>query len=1518
MLLAIILLFLLLLIIFSIPAVQTAVGKKATNWLNEKYNTNINIERIGLKWNGDISMKDIYIEDYLKDTLIHINALETSILSFNNVLNNKLEFGTVNIEGLTLNINTEKDSTDTTLDVFIAKLDSEPSDGTPSNFLLTSSKLKLNDSKFRYKDQNNSTPDMLDFKELSGTVYDFKVQGPNVSGDVQNLTFLDVHGLRVNEMNTIFHYSLTQMRFDNLLIKTDNSQLNGSVVFDYERKDFANFLDKVKLSAKFTDSKIDFNELNYFYDEFGNKKGTFSTEIVGVLNDFTTKNFDFKSPSTIIKGDVQYKNLFNSSRMFYMKGDFERFSSNNYQLTTLLPNILGVNLPKTLNRLGQFSMTGTTEITENVINADVRINTEIGNSVLDINIVDVGDRENALYEGEIQFENFNLGVYLNDPMLGTISSDVFVDGKGFTEESLNTEVVGTVSSIYYNDYMYKNLNVSGVLKDQLFDGSLVSRDPNADFNFEGLANFAGAENEFRFKASINTLDLNKLNFVQRDDISLLKGDMVLDLVGNTIDDMAGDIFFKKISYTNQNSTYTFKNFSVHSEFSEEDIRKLTIDSPDIIKGTVTGRFHFDEVLDLVQNSVGSIYTNYRPIEVLPNQYLNFNFKIYNKIVDVFLPDVELSKNTSLRGSIRGDQNEFKLTFKTPQIIAYGSTIDNVEMVIDNKNPVFNTYIEVANVTTEWYDAKEFSLINTTLKDTLFFKTEFKGGKGFDDNYNLSFYHTIDSSNKSVVGLKKSDVSFRGNKWFINEKNDRKNRFIFDKNLDSIFIEKIVMNHENEEIDLEGELFGKNNKSIKLEFINVGLEKITPSIDSIRLGGKVNGKLDIKQINGGYIPKSKLGIASLEVNDKLLGDLNIDITGDENLERFGVNAKLVNETLESLTAFGSINVANNVNTIDVDAKIDKFDISPFSALGEDVITEIRGLISGEAKVVGNLSNPAINGELSMLAGGLYIPYLNVDVDLANSSIIKLYDQTFEFDDVTILDTQDYTKGQLNGTIKHTAFDNWELGLKLSTDRLLVLNTEYNEEEEEENLYYGTGYISGEAWIDGPTDQLTIKVEGRTEKGTDLKIPISYVASVGDASFIKFVTKEEFYDPKSQEETALDDFKGLELEFDLDVTPDAVVEIEVDRKAGSSIKGSGFGSLLMQINTNGKFNMFGDFITDTGEYNFKYRGIINKKFTLKPAGTIRWEGDPFKAQLNVEAVYGLQANPDVLLDAPTYNKKIPVEVGIRLTGDLMKPDPIFNITFPSTQGGANSELMDFLLNDDDKRRLQALSLLSQGRFVNDVNINQNVLTGNLIETATGIFNDALSDDDDIVKVGVNYSQADRSLNLDTADLLGLTVSSQISDKITFNGQIGVPVGGVTQTAIVGDAEIEISLNEDRSLTAKIFNRQNQIQYVGEIEGFTQGVGLSYHVDFDTLKELVDKVFKGKKKMAEEKLRKELEEKLQKELEEKNQVGGGVVTYSTKKELEKEAKKESKKEAAKKEKETPKKTTEKSKKANNKKGE
>ena len=61
--------------------------------------------------------------------------------------------------------------------------------------------------------------------------------------------------------------------------------------------------------------------------------------------------------------------------------------------------------------------------------------------------------------------------------------------------------------------------------------------------------------------------------------------------------------------------------------------------------------------------------------------------------------------------------------------------------------------------------------------------------------------------------------------------------------------------------------------------------------------------------------------------------------------------------------------------------------------------------------------------------------------------------------------------------------------------------------------------------------------------------------------------------------------------------------------------------------------------------------------------------------------------------------------------------------------------------------------------------------------------------------------------------------------------------------GDFEIEVLLNEDRTLSLKFFNRENSIQNFGEQIGYTQGLGLSYNVEFNNLNELFKRLFEKK---------------------------------------------------------------------------
>ncbi len=1428
----------------SIPAVQTSVGNYVTKRINNDYKTNINIDKVGLQFNGDVELKDVYIEDYKQDTLIGIKTLNTSILSFSNLVNGQLVFGDIDITDLVFNIKTYKGHKGTNLDVFVDKLSSDNPKKAGSNFLLSSSDVSIYQSTFRLLDENRETTKILEFDDLNINATDFLIDGSDVSTRINTLSFKDSRGVTVKNLMTNFKYTISSMTFDKLEVKTKNSILKGDLKFLYRREDLQYFTNKVTLEASFKDSNVLMDELNTFYNEFGkNQQTTFSVDLSGTLNDLNAKNLKLNtSTNTTVYGNINFKNLFSkASNDFLMDGTFTNLTSTYKDLKALLPNVLGAAIPSSFDSLGKFKITGDSQVTASKVVADIQMDTELGFIASDLNITNINDIDNASYKGRIVLDTFNLGTFIKDPKVGNVSLDLNVNGRGFVTETIDTEVKGDVYQLNFNNYNYKKTQVAGKIKNKIFDGILLVNDKHLKLKFNGLVDYSETINKYDFEAEVDYANLNKLNFVKKDSISIFKSTVNMNMNSSSFDDAYGRITFRNTSYKNENDTYNFESFKIASKF-EGNTRYIDIDSPDIIEGGISGEFSVRDIVKLLENSVGNIYTNYKPHAVADNQRINFNFKIYNKIIEVIYPELELGKNTFIRGSMHSDADKFKLTFKSPEIKLLNNFVKKVELQVDNSNPLFNTYVEIDSVNTKFYNASKFSLINATVNDTLFMRSEFSGGKQNNDKINLSFYHTINQENNSVIGFKTSDVSIKDYKWLINENNDRFNKISFNKDFSSFEINGLNINHGSEKVTLSGFVKDSTEKDLKLKFKDVRLSKITPDIDSLKLNGIVNGKLDILQKNGAYLPNSTVIVENLKVNNFPLGDFNAQIVGNEDLSKYNVDVSIIDEVKSTFTAIGDIDVRRNKSKIDVDLEFNRFNLSPLNPLLSGVLSKIRGVATGKANIIGNLLKPDIVGELNINNGGFTIPYLNVDYKLNDNAKVGLDNQSFLFSDVLLTDSKYKSLARLSGKLSHVNLSAWRLDLGLSTDRFLVLDTK----ETEESLYYGTGFVGGTASIYGPTEELMIRVIGETKRGTVFKIPLSDTESFGDNSFIHFITPEQKQAREKGEAFVLEDVQGLELDFDLDVTQDAELEIIINKETGHALKGRGVGGLLVEINTNGKFDMWGDFSVFEGVYNFAYGGLVQKQFTVQPGGTVAWEGDPLKAQINMLATYKTQTNPSPLLDNP-INRSIPVELNITLNGDLERPQPSFDFAFPTVNSTIRSELQ-YRLETESERSDQALYFLATGGSFQNRGSGELNVSGTIAERLNGIVNGIFTSEDGKINFGFNYEAGQNRPDYQTDDRVVATFQTQINDKVFFNGSVGVPVGGAgeTQTVVAGDLEINFLLNADGTLSAKVFNRENNIQSFGQNIGYTQGVGLSYNVDFDTFKELLRNLFKKKPKL------------------------------------------------------------------------
>ena len=1443
-------------VILSTSFVQTKLGNYAAIKINKNFGTDLNIGKINVSFLGNIALKDVQIRDHHNDTLIFVKKLSTSLLSAKKVLEGTLLFDNITLEDAYYHMKTYKGETTDNMAVFIESFRKDtPKDSLDAPFILKAANVYVQHLDFKLNNENIKKEVLFSATNIGGNIQKMAIVGTDFSTNARGLYFKTNQGIQITNLTTNYKFTKNAMNFDKTTLETKNSSVVGDVLFTYKKGGLSNFSDQVNITAYFKESTLKILDLQKFYKELsGNDMVSFSGRMRGNLNDFSLKKLNLSTKyGLLLNGNLFFKNAINTERGVVFNGNLNNLTATYKELKTLLPNLLDKTLPSEFDKLGQFKIVGNIQVTPLKINASVVVKSQIGTAISDLKINNIDNIDMASYLGDVQLIDFNMGSFFNKPIFGKVSLNGSVNGSGFKLENVNTKFVGNISDLNFKGYSYQNIVVNGQYQNNKFDGDLVIDDDNFKMKFNGLADLSSEIQKFDFKTDISYLNLKETNLFLRDTISVVKGKIALDVEGNTFDDILGTAVFKDVFYTNQEKEFSFKEFTVTSSL-KDNIKTIDVASRDIARGFIRGKFSFSELPKVAQNALGSIYTNYKPYRVASNQFLDFNFTVYNQIVNVFFPKISIDDKTKIKGKINSDKDLFRLSFSSPRIDAYGTEVKVVSLRTDNKNPLYNTSFTADQLNTGYYNISKLNLINRTENDTLYFKSIFKGGNKKNEDFNLDFFYTFNPKGKSVLGFEKSSFVFKENTWTINPDEKNTDKITFDLKKNEFKFSQFKLISGVQKIEFSGSLKGTEQKKLLADFTKVKLQSFLPKIDSLALKGILSGHLDFVQNKGVYSPEGALTVSDFEVNNFMQGDLFVNIKGENSYKKYDIDISIESENSKSISAIGALDFSSERPIIDLNIFLEEFKLNAFSPLGKDVLSSLRGSASGDFTLRGFLGNPDMNGSLRLKNAGLKFPYLNVDYDFVGESVITLLQQSFILEDFKLLDSKNKTKGILRGDISHFNFKQWFLRLKIESDNLMVLNTE----NKEEALYYGTAFIDGSADIFGLTDRLTIEFNAKTMPGTVFVVPLKDVETVNSYNLIHFKS-DEIQVKERQKEVALEALKGLTLNIDLEVTKDAVAQVVIDEEYGSQLSGRGAGNLQIEINTRGKFNIFGDYVVDSGVYDFKYGGFVNKPFVIQKGGTVSWNGNPADANLEVTAIYKAKANPGVLLENFNSNRNIEVDLVARITGSLFNSKQELDIQLTNVDPTIASEL-EFILNDNNvnEKTTQFISLLAFGNFVNPdrLNFDANATITNTASSAiASAFSSLLNSPDSKFQLGLDYQQGQSNNDLDrlnTDNQVDLSVSTQVSERIIINGKVGVPVGTQTQSSVIGEVKIEVLLNKTGNFRGIIFNRQNEIQYTAEDQGYTQGIGLSYQVNFNALSSLLEKLgVKKNKDLKEHKL-------------------------------------------------------------------
>ncbi|MCB0757100.1 MAG: translocation/assembly module TamB, partial [Flavobacteriales bacterium] len=473
-------------------------------------------------------------------------------------------------------------------------------------------------------------------------------------------------------------------------------------------------------------------------------------------------------------------------------------------------------------------------------------------------------------------------------------------------------------------------------------------------------------------------------------------------------------------------------------------------------------------------------------------------------------------------------------------------------------------------------------------------------------------------------------------------------------------------------------------------------------------------------------------------------------------------------------------------------------------------------------------------------GLRIDYLNTFYSFTHR--VNIRPDMFAVDQVQLFDDEGHY-GIANGTIIHHGLKDWNFDVSMEMTNLKVLDTDARNNE----LYYGRAYATGALGISGFAENLDINVDAATGEGTDIHFPLGASQEVGGIPFVRFTGSEG---TEGQEQQV--DLSGIRLDMKVAVTPVARFELIFDPTVGDIMRGRGNGNIAMSVTPSGDFSMKGDVELVDGDYLFTLRNLVNKRFGVEPGGRITWFGDPFDAIINVDAVYRLRASLyDVMppaLRTELYKKRFPVEVLMHLSQNLMNPDIAFDVKLPTVDEGVRTQVNSALATTDDMNK-QVFALIVLNRFLpSDATASasdNSGLGGATAATGTELLSNQLSNwlssFSSNIDLGVNWRTGD----VISQDEVELAVSTAIfNDRLLLNTNLGLAYGaGGTQqgaNSVIGDFSLEYSLTQDGKLRFKAFSQSNDrnLNQVDQAQT-TQGVGLAYREEFDTLGEFFRKI-------------------------------------------------------------------------------
>ncbi len=1454
--------------ILNSTIVQSFLAAKVSDYFSKEWKAKVSIGGLEIRPLLTVGLKDVYLENPQRDTIATVEYLEASLKNFEFIKG--LEFSNVRLDNVNFNLAIENHKLNLSfiIDYFKSDKPKEKKDREP--YVIKVDRCRLNNVNFCLDLNDTPTPipdfgvaiNHMQYNQINSVIDDIVVINDSINVNIKRFSTKERSGVTLKNLKGKFTVSPKGIICRSMQVQTEESDLKLYASIKTESwKTYSYFIDSADCFLFLQrGSKVGMKDATYWAPMLKgfNQKCEIGAIIKGTVADAKCSFIELKTGDTYIRGKGSIKGLPNIEKTVFdvelteLKSSSKDF--NEIQFGEMLAN---VKLPDLLHSLGKISMSADFKGLLHNFEAQANIFTEIG----EIDLIASSNRENQhdniTYQANINSKQFNIGKFLKVDMLG--DGALSLDAKATIGDlkNLKCNLNANLENFNINGNRYNSIEVEGELNEGIVNAQCDIFDQAAIINLNCEMDLLNNMSTV-LRADLNEVNLQKMNFFNfPDTTAVISTDLVARVNGFNLDSLRAFIDFRNAIISTQTKNYDIDYLNIRTR-NDSTENVLTLNS-NIFSLVAEGKFTIPSLIENINGFVSTYIPDFSLLNQKPYQTTekqttvptfsttnNINLKLTLKdldmITDLFALNMSIAPQTLLTANIN-PQQDLNLNLNSDYFIYNTYIFKNIALNSNANNGIFSNDLKIDNIKIDdslSINANELNLSYDNGKILLHLQAGENEKDKFSTNLNFKGFLTQNGLqgyfNNSHINIAQSSVRI----------NDNHTIRYFDNVLSLL---NFSLKQNKGSITLNGEVSDKPNNKLDVIFKDLDISAFNPILNSfgLNLQGQINQKIILRNILSNFNLTSNLVIDDLAVNGINLGKASFNINNALTKEVFATTIKMQYQSQDKKTTLplsikGFINTKSKENNLDLKLSMDNLNLKIIEPYLASLSSDIGGtLYTKDLKIKGPFTQPNISGILEAKNAHLKIDILNITYEFNDK--IYLNNNIFSLKNFILSDKQK-NKIVLNGDITHYNFSDFNLNINAVADKLRILDTD----EYSDQMYYGTAFASATADVKGDLNHLDIDVAARTERGTILTVPISSKTSATENSFIKFVTIQDTTSVLLEDKIKKEETQGLtyDISVDLNVTPDAQLILPMDfNQLKGDLSAKGNGDLKIALGSERELSLIGGIEIENGQFKMSVMDMMAKTFEIEQGGTLTWTGEPAGGNLDLQAIYKTKASLMPILGSE-YSKAVDVHSIIKLSGSMMNPQPKFDIRLPNTDDNTVERLFMNIDRNDEKAMLeQTVSLLFLHQFYSAKGNYENTVmeTGisSAFEAAFGQISGMLTDVIRVVDVNMNYSRGTET----TSDQFDVNLSRDYGRwVVNVNSSFGTGENVSTATqetnAIIGDAYVEYKMTD--AFRVRVFNRSNANDFTKyNISPFTQGVGLFYRKQFDSIHE----IFRRKKK-------------------------------------------------------------------------